>query len=313
MLFSCSDNNVIDANTMAKNRGNEHESHGGGIVLYRSEDNWITSNTISSVLGPGIHLFGGATGNEIRGNSVADAQSGIELYFQSSENTISNNAISDCAVGLRLVASENNTIALNILEDNTIQAYDDGVNYWSLDGVGNYWSNYNGVDSNGDGIGNSVFPIPKNTQDPSPIVSSVLIETPDVPDQALLPFDLVFTPKTIISDDVVWEGQTIDVTARIVIEKGGKLTLDNTTLNLNSENDFTGIMVNSGGTLVITNSTLRSQGAYILALKGSSLRIEDSLLGKDLGTGMEAAPWISHAMEQSSEIVSSMVDTQVSS
>ena len=279
MMLSCSDNNIIDNNEISGSVGFDY-AKGGGIVLYRSDDNWITSNTISSVLGPGIKLFGGATGNEVRGNSVSDSQNGVELYFQASENTIVNNTISDCPVGLRLVSSGNNTIALNNVENNTIQAYDDGINAWSIDGLGNYWSNYDGEDIDGDGIGDSVFPIPINTKDPSPIVSSVLIETPDVPDQVPLPFDLLFTPKTFIDDDVVWDGKTIDTTARIVIEAGGKLTLDNSTLNLNSENDFTGILVNPGGALVIINSTLRSQGAYILAQKGASLRIEDSLLEK---------------------------------
>lgn len=58
ILLSCSDSNVIDSNTIIGHRGNLDES-GGGIVLYRSDDNWITSNRISSAVDGGIMLFGG--------------------------------------------------------------------------------------------------------------------------------------------------------------------------------------------------------------------------------------------------------------
>lgn len=160
------------------------------------------------------------------------------------------------------------------------QAYDDGVNIWNETGVGNCWDYYQGTDANGDGIGDTPHQIPQNTEDIAPLVSPAKIVSPDVPALVPLVYDLVFTPDTVIDNDVVWEDQSIDLTNRIVINNGGRLTLDGTTLNIKGRNDFTFIVVNEGGTLKILDSNLNSQGACIWAQKGSSLHIENSLLNK---------------------------------
>lgn len=279
ILLTCSDKNILEGNTLSEHRGNIDET-GGGIVLYRSSNNWISSNSISSVIDAGIMLFGGANENQIQSNTINNAERGIELYFSSDRNNIINNDISNCFTGFRTFLSNNNKLIRNNVTVSATQAYDDGVNIWSENSVGNFWNYYQGEDANGDGIGDVPHPIPPQTKDPTPLVSPAEIVSPGMPAFIPLAYNLDFLPNTVIDTDVVWEDQSIDLTNRIVINNGGRLTLERMTLNITGDTDFVFIHVNAGGALKILNSSFTSQGACIWAQEGSSLHIENSLFNK---------------------------------
>ena len=57
--------------------------------------------------------------------------------------------------------TRNNTFYYNSFITNNIDAYDESVfiNHWYYSNVGNYWSGYSGVDEDGDGIGDTPYPI----------------------------------------------------------------------------------------------------------------------------------------------------------
>ncbi|MBD3254238.1 MAG: hypothetical protein GF383_04055 [Candidatus Lokiarchaeota archaeon] len=56
--------------------------------------------------------------------------------------------------------SESNSIFMNYLQGNLYNAIDDGNdNSWDNNSIGNYWGDYNGVDENDDGIGDSFYKI----------------------------------------------------------------------------------------------------------------------------------------------------------
>ena len=70
----------------------------------------------------------------------------------------------------------------NFMENNQ-NAYDEGTNIWDDGERGNYWDDYTGEDSNGDGIGDTPYPIPGgDNQDnyPMMIPSGVDLEPPEV-------------------------------------------------------------------------------------------------------------------------------------
>ena len=95
----------------------------------------------------------------------------------------------DYGAGVWLWAAVNNTIYGNKFVHNAQQAFifDHGANTWStgLPTGGNFWSDYDGSDANGDGIGDSPYMIDGANSDPYPLVSGSSItplpdESPDV-------------------------------------------------------------------------------------------------------------------------------------
>jgi parallel beta-helix repeat protein len=101
-------------------------------------------------------------------NIINATSTGIFL-LNSTFNKIANCNISDNTHGLNFTQSSNyNTLYYNNIGNNTVQAHDDGINFWntSYPTGGNFWSNYVGVDAfkgfnqniaGSDGIGDTPY------------------------------------------------------------------------------------------------------------------------------------------------------------
>lgn len=109
-----------------------------GIVLKHSvEDATIAYNEIKENGWNGITLKSGCQGIHIFENNIAD-----NFY-----------------AGVGITEASNNYLYHNNFKSNRHQAYDDAANIWD-DGYpsgGNYWSDYTGSDSDGDGIGDVAY------------------------------------------------------------------------------------------------------------------------------------------------------------
>jgi len=128
----------------------------GLVVGMDSKYNRIEGNIIQLNAGPGISLIA-ASHNIITGNIIRNNNGGIYLAF-------SPDAIMDMTVPCR-----NNTIYDNTFIRDAIAAGSDSTeesaNSWDNGAVGNYWSDYNGSDSDRDGIGGNPYIIDQYNTD----------------------------------------------------------------------------------------------------------------------------------------------------
>jgi parallel beta-helix repeat protein len=160
------DYNIIAGNTIYPNE------EWYGIYLHDCKYSLVYDNVImDGVECWGIRCTDDNYYNIITNNDIINNQIGIHIDYWTGNNIIAyNNLISNSEYGIKIIdpnrPSENHTIYHNNFIDNTWNGYDICDNYWynvSLN-EGNYWDDYDGNDSNGDGIGDTAYSIHGGTE-----------------------------------------------------------------------------------------------------------------------------------------------------
>ena len=143
----------------------------GGIQVLNSTEVTVEGNVVSDYLGYGIGLW--ASGIRVTRNTlvarpegqvgITTAQ-GLTLGVGATQNLIDGNTIAHNAVGL-IGGCDVNTVYHNNFLNNDVQAQSGCITQrfspiiWNDgNGKGNFWSDYDGQDVNGDGVGDTLVP-----------------------------------------------------------------------------------------------------------------------------------------------------------
>jgi parallel beta-helix repeat protein len=243
-----SSNNSITGNTVFRiqiqnswqnyiTRNKAHE-----VILYNSSKDSICENNITAADFEYVYLqLQGSSNNIISGNKITHEVNqlsgrGIEIeiatYFvetgpdtvqgkliYSSNNNISANDIVNNGCGIYLYGTSGNRFYHNNMVNNTkqVEAHSVSKNVWD-DGRpsgGNYWSNYNGTDMDGDGLGDTTYSINADNIDRYPLMNPFVAGS-TVPSVSVLSpenktYDATSVPLTFaISEKASWVCYSLD-------------------------------------------------------------------------------------------------------
>jgi len=148
----------------------------GGIKLYQGTTPKIVNNTINSNGGNGLDLS--ASNAKVHNNTFYENQVGMNL--DTTDCFIYNNTFTSSLI-FGIEATKNsvgNYLYRNKFRLNSDHVSDEGSNQWYYEKQGNYWSDYNWVDRNHDGIGDKPY-IKGNVRDLYPL--GFFLQPPEKP------------------------------------------------------------------------------------------------------------------------------------
>jgi parallel beta-helix repeat protein len=194
VLLVATDNSLIT--------GNYVKNNGFGISFQGSFEhcfnNVISKNNITENTKDGIYSWGSDKTNITENSITNNYESGINFFESPNANIFGNAITGNNDYGIRIwYYSDNSRVYHNNL-DNTHNAVVSSSypNYWDNGSEGNYWSNYNGTDTDGDGIGDTPYIINENNQDNHPLMQPTVI--PEFPSWIILLLLITATLVAII-------------------------------------------------------------------------------------------------------------------
>ena len=174
----------------------------------------ISGNTfVANGLGLGL----AASYSVVFGNNFTD-NTGNGIYFGASDCVVSSNIFVHNVWGVSLssdfAAPSNDTFYQNNFVNNTALQVNSKSNgfaeTWDNGITGNYWSDYNGSDVNGDGVGDVSYAVSANNTDNLPLMNPIILGQGVMPSMPAVPNAPVGTIASWNFDNVTQDGMTPD-------------------------------------------------------------------------------------------------------
>jgi len=199
ILLAYTTNTTINKNTIT------NTTH--AIRLQASSKNTIIENNLTNS-SSGIY-FCDSSNNTLSKNNIKNNLWGINFDYFNSNNSVVRNLIENNTYGIYVMESPDNIFLHNTFLNNSKQVtdlviktqtwlFDPSINIWDNGAEGNYWSDYNGTDNNGDGIGDTPYIIDENNQDNYPLTEPYVI--PEFPSWA----PLMLTVLVVLAVGVIY-------------------------------------------------------------------------------------------------------------
>ncbi len=179
-----------------------------GIALHACTHNTIVNNNVSGNAGIGINIFEHASYQIVANNSILNnGGAGIGVDYDSHFIKIIGNTLVRNGYGIKIGGMGTSPHDIDIYRNNFI---DNGLLIssnsfsirWDFEGEGNYWSDYMGVDIDGDGIGETVYMISAANRDNCPLVT---------------PYSPLTMPEKHKSNAVWWSWLTMGLGIAVIV------------------------------------------------------------------------------------------------
>lgn len=172
-------NNVIYDNTIMTSTSYPYWQ-AYGVTIYMTQGNMIAKNNITNSRAGIVADL--SSHNIIVGNTITNSYIGLASIQGGGENEFYGNTITGCSYSAAAAGTNNyyyhNSFIGNqneLADPNSLMGPNDQRStYWSKNNRGNYWSNYTGIDTNNDGVGDTPYVMDASNMDRYPLITAFI-------------------------------------------------------------------------------------------------------------------------------------------